>query len=279
MNWILAVGVSVCMWLVPPTSSAAEVADWAQAMEIGDCDAYERFLEQHPTGSLSVLAAARRDAACASIPTDVPVPVREGAAGKETLGSSNGLGARVAPRSQQDRLVTNRPECAELLAFAPGGAWGRIANSSGEPCRLVEWSGPALGELTPRQELAVYEFLTAFLRAANGGDLDEMIALYGEEIDYFALGRVGRSTVRKDKKYVIDRWPISRYLLASSVKGQVLAGNAVAIELDVEFDVYSPARGKGVRGRTTNALTINWERGAFRVVRIRENVRSREEYP
>ena len=122
-------------------------------------------------------------------------------------------------------------------------------------------------------DAAIRAMVLDFLAASETGDLDRVLTVYGDQVDYFGQGVVGKDFIAADKRRYYRRWPV----IAHRLEGDVVIeeGSAPATRLvrfGTTYDVRSPARKAHAAGRTENVWIVQAVDGALKVINEKQRV-------
>jgi hypothetical protein len=107
-----------------------------------------------------------------------------------------------------------------------------------------------------------------YLSAAERPTPDRELSYYGERVNYFDSGRVGREFIERDQKSYYRRWPQRQFTLLG--EPEVLRTNED--EATVRFRIrYDLRRGdETARGQTDNVVNLRRTGDELKIVGIRE---------
>jgi hypothetical protein len=93
----------------------------------------------------------------------------------------------------------------------------------------------------------VSAFVEQQVQAMSAQDMETLLSLYGDNVDY--LGKVvSNDAIRNDLQKYFDRWPVTQWQIAGAVTSKQLAGGNYQISFPVTFDVSNPSTGKHISG-------------------------------
>ena len=182
--------------------------------------------------------------------------------------------SRIAKRfgvTQQALMAANGLKEADRLEAGasltiPGPATAAVA-PSGQPA-----AGPAGTSAAPADVTA---FVADFFAKSAGGDINALMDLYAETVDYYNKGKSGRDIVRQDKVAYGARWPRRTYTPGPVA---VTDGPGAAKTFRVTVPVaYTAARdGASSSGQAVFTFVLRPDGQGYRIVGERSVVAKRD---
>lgn len=138
-----------------------------------------------------------------------------------------------------------------------------------------------LGNFVPdkitREEILV--FLDKYISRGNSRDLDGVLSLYSDYVDYFSVNNVSRDYIYEDKAKYYERWPSSQTKFGKLIDVQHSSkGQETLVTFSIYFDVYNYLKQKGIKGEAQNEVILSKENGKIKIVRDKQKVLSRIKY-
>lgn len=114
-------------------------------------------------------------------------------------------------------------------------------------------------------------FVTRYLVAGAGPDVESELGLYANVVDYFNNGRVNRNFIRRDTTNYRRRWPRRDYLLEGkpAITKSSPDGASVTVRFRIRYRVQAGLQSAAGRTESTMELQRTPE-GSFAVVSIKE---------
>lgn len=122
------------------------------------------------------------------------------------------------------------------------------------------------------QELASV-FVEKTVGGMSSGDINSLVALYGERVDYLDKGAINADAVRNEFQQYFDRWPQTSWRMTGSVSVQSMEGSRYKVMFPIVFEARNPATGKHASGNARETMVVaqdatnNWK-----IVYQRENI-------
>jgi len=130
----------------------------------------------------------------------------------------------------------------------------------------------ATGEKSDAVKPAVAAFVADYFVKSSAADASELVALYGETVDYYKKGKTGSDAVRQDKTAYFQRWPERSYK-SGAPRVTELSGGELKVAIPVDYVVK---RGdKTARGKATFTLLLRPAGGSYRIVGEQSAVESK----
>jgi len=106
--------------------------------------------------------------------------------------------------------------------------------------------------------------------------MSEILNLYHNHVNYFGVGIVDKSFIRRDKESYCQRWARIRYKLTGEIIVQDTEDEAIKlVEFYISFYTYSSKRGS-ILGTARNYLKIYKRSDEFKIIDEKQDVLSRE---
>ncbi|WP_428561768.1 MAG: LysM peptidoglycan-binding domain-containing protein [Solidesulfovibrio sp. DCME] len=220
-----------------------------------------------PAASAAPAPAAQAPAAPQSPPAaevvetvivDAPAPAAPAPATRTyTVARGDSL-SRIAKKfdvSAKAIMAANNMKNADHLEAGaeiviPGPAAGAAPAGSAAP------SGAAASPV-------VRDFVAAFFDKSASGDVNGLIDLYGERVDYYKKGKSGKDIVRQDKVDYFQRWPKRTYAPAAA-SVETLPGGDLRVTVPTSFTAQKGD--KQVRGQARFTFLLRPAGDGYRIV-------------
>lgn len=126
----------------------------------------------------------------------------------------------------------------------------------------------------------IYAFIDEYISRGNSKDIDGVLDLYGDEVDYFNAGIVSKNRIYKDKVDYYKRWPSVQCSLVKvdAIQDVNSLKNAKKVTYRINFDVYNYDESKGIKGQASNTVILKKEKGVIKIVSDKQKVLHREKY-
>jgi hypothetical protein len=113
------------------------------------------------------------------------------------------------------------------------------------------------------------------MQAMSAQDMETLLSLYGDNVDYLNKGVVSNERIRNDLQQYFDRFPVTQWQIAGTVSSKQLAGGNYQISFPVTFDVSNPSTGKHITGVAlqTEVIAID-SAGNMKIISRHEKVTS-----
>jgi len=161
---------------------------------------------------------------------------------------------------------------ALLIAALTGGALWYYQAAGPAPLSVTPPPGVGIGEEAVRQAIDRYFEVTA------RKDLDGLMALYAQEVDYLGWSWVNQAAIRHDKEAFFARWPEIHYQLAGEIhRLEISQPDETLIEFVFEYRVHNPATPEltGVSGQSKYTWRLKQGKDGLKIVLHREKVLTR----
>ena len=147
----------------------------------------------------------------------------------------------------KDYLITNGQTAELHLTKAATMTTAQV--SSKEP-------PPIATDVTPPSDADIQygiDVVQKQVAAMSARDLDTLISVYGDIVDYLDEGKVGRDVVRRELQEYFDKWPVVKWKVVNGTMQSRTARITPEAKYDVtfavNFEVSNPATKKRVVGR------------------------------
>jgi hypothetical protein len=126
----------------------------------------------------------------------------------------------------------------------------------------------------------ILSFIDKYISRGNSRDLQGVISLYSDRVDYFRAGNVSKQFIYKDKVKYYKRWPSMQVTFLSLDSIQDVPGkpNEKVARYTIDFDVYNYQTNKGIKGRAINTIKIQRVNGKLKIISDKQKVLSRRKY-
>jgi|WetSurMetagenome_2_1015567.scaffolds.fasta_scaffold85014_2 serine/threonine protein kinase len=140
---------------------------------------------------------------------------------------------------------------------------------------LAEWFIPDINE----QE--VRELIGRFFAAYEHANIDELLALYSETVDYYNFGKVDKSTVKGDKISYFNRWPQVHFELAGKIDFSPAPNGGQKVTFDLLFNTNNPhareSESRPKKGKARHEWILKREGSTLKIIMERQKVYYRHE--
>lgn len=138
-----------------------------------------------------------------------------------------------------------------------------IPSADGTPTDAKAASGPAkkpaAGPVAKKGAL----FGEAFLVKSASDDVDGLVAMYADEVDFYQKGRVDKAFINKDKVDYFARWPERAYALTGDPVVYDAGNGLVEVVLPTRFSVKSSERTLSGEADFILVLAFDGDKGAI----------------
>jgi peptidoglycan hydrolase-like protein with peptidoglycan-binding domain len=115
---------------------------------------------------------------------------------------------------------------------------------------------PTTAPNTPEVTQAeVAQFIRHYLDACASPDLQDELAFYADQVDYFDHGAVDKNYIRNELAVYDQRWPVRKYSIGDSLR-LIKKGGDTTAQFRVAFQVANEPRARKARGRTDDAIML-----------------------
>ena len=142
----------------------------------------------------------------------------------------------------KDYLITNG-QTAELH-LTKAATMTNAQVSSEEPA-------PVATDVTPPSDTDVQygiDVVQKQIAAMSGRDLDTLMSLYGDNVDYLDKGKVNSEVVRKELQAYFDKWPVVKWEVKGVIQSRLVGQSNYNVNFVVAFEVSNPATKKRIAG-------------------------------
>ncbi|QLA18357.1 CHAT domain-containing protein [Desulfolutivibrio sulfoxidireducens] len=151
-------------------------------------------------------------------------------------------------------------------AFVFLGDCGTVKNTVVAPEAAAPTSGstPAVAGKAVPVDLELHAFLEKFFAARASNVTEDAMRFYGDEVDFFKMGKVGRNIVRQNLKYYSDRWPVR----SSTITDVSVSFNPdrQTFEVEVAYEYLTQNGNKKKNGKAKDAFGIQRTKDGYRVI-------------
>jgi hypothetical protein len=143
---------------------------------------------------------------------------------------------------------------------------------------LAEGSARAeSGGLAAASREEVTAFARRYFELLSAEELEPLLAMYGQRVDYHDRGFVDVSVIRADRRASSRRWAVATYALVGEVRVEPPQGAFVRATADVSFSASTSARGgRTTHGRARHHWVLERGRAGLRIVAEDREVLERE---
>ncbi|MEY3220193.1 MAG: hypothetical protein RIT27_1550 [Pseudomonadota bacterium] len=149
------------------------------------------------------------------------------------------------------------------------------------PCLLrsliADWFVPEINE----QE--VRDMIGRFFAAYDHADVEALLSLYSETVDYYHWGKVHKSTVRGDKVSYFSRWPQVHFELAGNIEFSLSPNGGQKVTFDLNFNTNNPnarePENRHKNGKARHEWILKREGSTLKIIMERQKVYYRHEKP
>ncbi len=126
----------------------------------------------------------------------------------------------------------------------------------------------------------ILSFIDKYISRGNSRDLNGVMALYSQKVNYFRVGTVSKNFIYKDKVKYYKRWPSMQvgFIKIDDIKNVRGRSNEKIVTYSIDFDVYNYSKRKGIKGQAINTVILKNENGTLKIVSDKQKVLSRRKY-
>ncbi len=126
----------------------------------------------------------------------------------------------------------------------------------------------------------ILSFIDTYISRGNSRDLDGVIALYSQRVNYFRAGTVSKNFIYKDKVKYYKRWPSMQvgFIGIDDIKNVKGRSNEKIVTYSINFDVYNYSKRKGIKGQAINTVILKNENGTLKIISDKQKVLNRKKY-
>jgi hypothetical protein len=217
-------------------------------------------------------------------------PDADGAsAGTSPTAGDEGLSAKprpgLPPRQSRTpaKVAAASPSAESENSFAsteqPSTGWGSSSPSAQQPSSRTSRRSTEGNEGDVSDSSAGADDVSAFverqMQAMSAQDMETLVSLYGDNVDYLDKGVVSNDAIRNDLQQYFDRFPVTQWQVADAVSSKQLAGGNYQIRFPVTFDVSNPSTGKHITGVALQTEVIATDSaGNMKIISRHEKVTS-----
>jgi hypothetical protein len=133
-------------------------------------------------------------------------------------------------------------------------------------------NAPAVSENAPDQS-AMSAFATNMVSGMSSDNIDSLVSLYGERVDYQDKGAIGPEDIRNDFRQYFEKWPQTSWQLTGPVNMQPIEGSNYKLTFPISFDARNPSTGKRASGNARETMVVAQDgTGTWKIIYQRENV-------
>jgi serine/threonine protein kinase len=140
---------------------------------------------------------------------------------------------------------------------------------------VAEWFAPEINE----QEIR--DLIGRFFAAYDQANVDELLVLYSETVDYYNFGKVDKSTVKGDKISYFNRWPQVHFELAGKIDFSPAPQGGQRVIFDLLFNTNNPhardSDSRSKKGKARHEWVLKREGSALKIIMERQKVYYRHE--
>jgi len=141
---------------------------------------------------------------------------------------------------------------------------------------VADWFVPEINE----QEIR--EIIGRFFAAYKHADVDELIELYSDTVEYYQWGKVHKSTVKGDKTSYFNRWPQVVFELAGKIEFSAAPNGGKKVVFDLNFDTNNPTgepNNRHKNGKARHEWILKREGSTLKIIMERQKVYYRRDLP
>jgi len=128
-------------------------------------------------------------------------------------------------------------------------------------------------------EKEVISFIQHYFRDGNNGNIDSVMALYADRVNFYSKNQASRSFIRKDKLNYLRKWPSLDFrLIGEPELSPGIGYNEVHVVFRVRFKVYNPKKNRGIRGIAKNMMTLRKVDSHLYITSEKQKVLSRKRF-
>lgn len=126
----------------------------------------------------------------------------------------------------------------------------------------------------------ILSFIDKYISRGNSRDLDGVMALYSQRVNYFRAGIVSKNFIYKDKVKYYKRWPSMQvgFIEIDDIKNVRGRSDERIVTYSIDFDVYNYSKQKGIKGQAINTVILKNEGGTLKIISDKQKVLSRKKY-
>lgn len=112
------------------------------------------------------------------------------------------------------------------------------------------------------------DFVAAFVLAGLDPQIGSELEFFGDNVNYFDSGVIGREQIRRDLQRYNKQWPQRRFSLDGEIDVEPQADSRVRVTFPLRFDLRNGSRHSSGKVRKTLLLEVNGE--DLRIVAVNE---------
>jgi cell division septation protein DedD len=133
----------------------------------------------------------------------------------------------------------------------------------------------SVGTSDPESD-AIKKTIDTDLRAMGSGDTKTLLTIYGDTVDYYDNGVVGRDVVESESNKYFARWPVLRWALTSKINVEKLNATDRKLTFTMSFDASNSALGKTSRGNASETWIVRFDAsGDCKIISQKEAITKR----
>ncbi len=126
----------------------------------------------------------------------------------------------------------------------------------------------------------ILSFLNKYISVANNRNINGIMDLYSQNVNYFRAGIVSNRFIYKDKVNYYKRWPKIRIDLIAindinNVEGKM---DEKRVTYSINFNVYNYSKQKGIKGKAINTVILRNNNGILKIISDKQKVLNRRKY-
>jgi len=186
--------------------------------------------------------------------------------------------ASQSPESQQPSespadqpMVPNNANATD--AATPAGApYSQSAvNRSGRQRSSIGRAAPTEGGGADTS--AVSEVAEQIAQGFSNGDIETLVSLYGEAVDYLDSGTVSSATVRSQLLEYFERWPVRQWTITGPVRVTSLGASRKQVTFTASYDASDTQTGRHSSGTAKETLVLAADSsGAMKIISHHEQL-------
>jgi WD40 repeat protein len=107
----------------------------------------------------------------------------------------------------------------------------------------------------------------------SAGDIDSLVALYADRVDYLDKGSVSADVVRNEFRQYFEKWPQTSWQMSGPISSQPIENSRYRLTFPIAFDARNPATGKHASGNATETMVISQDSSSnWKIIYQRENI-------
>ena len=147
-------------------------------------------------------------------------------------------------REGKDYLITNG-QTVELHLTKATMTTAQVSSKEVAPVATI---------VTPPSDMDIeygIDVIQRQIAAMSARDLETLVSLYGDTVDYLDKGTVSREVVGKELQAYFAKWPIVKWQAKGAIQSRLVGESNYNVNFGVAFEVSNPATRKGVIGTAT----------------------------